>query len=92
MQLQTQLVLPPAPEDQMGVGVHQTRRHQTARGVEDLRAFFVPGGHGSGAHLGDDAVAAQHPRVLQQLHGALLRALPGGGALRRGQHADVLYQ
>ena len=90
MELHAQLVLPPAAEDQVGVGVHQTGGDQVALGVNDLSAGG--GGGRAGAHRVDDPVLHQDPGVLQNLDLALLGALLGGLALGGGQHTDVLYQ
>ena len=86
-QLHGQLVLPPAPEDQVGVGVHQTRRDQTALRVQLLR----PGGalRRPRAHGGNHAVLNAHPGVSEEPHVPLVRAPAGGPARRGGQKADI---
>ena len=87
VELEPQLVLPPAAEDQVGVGVHEARGHQFAAGVDDLGPRFVGR---VGADLRDEAVLDLHIRVLQHPDLALLRPAAGGFALRGGQHADIL--
>ena len=90
MELHAQLVLTPAAENQVGVGIYQTGGDQVALGVDDLSAGG--GGGRTGAHRVDDPVLHQDPGILQDLDLALLRALLGGLALGGGQHTDVFNQ
>ena len=85
VELQAQLVLPPAAENQVGVGVHQAGGGQLALGVDGP----IRRRGGAGPHLGDDAVLHQDPGVLEDLDFPLLRALSGAGTTGGGQHADV---
>ena len=90
VQLHAQLILPPAAENKVRMGVHETRRDELSLGVDDLR----PLGCGSlaGADGGDHAVLDEHPRVLEKLDLTLLAAAMGAFALGRGEQANVFHQ
>ena len=90
MELHAQLVLPPAAENKVRMGVHETRRDELSLGVDDLR----PRGCGSlaGADGGDHAVLNEHPCVLEGFDLPLLTAAMGAFALGRCEQADVFHQ
>ena len=90
VELQPQLVLPPAPEDEMGVGVHQAGRDQPSLSVDDLLPLLHR--RPAGADLDDDPVLHAYKGVLQHPDLALVSPPAGGFPLRGGQHADVLDQ
>ena len=81
--LHGQLVLPPAAEDQMGMGIHQTRGHKTPLCIDGLPVDFRGS---SGPDLPDFILLSQHPGILQQLHPGLRT---GGGAQRGGKLTDI---
>ena len=87
MQLEHQLVLPPAAEDQMRVRVDQTGRDQLPAGVDRLRAGSRR--RCAGPDLRNHIVFNEYPCVFQNADLALCPAAPRGGSLRRGQHTDV---
>ena len=90
VELHAQLVLPPAAENKVRMGIHEARRDELSLGVDDLR----PRGCGSlaGADGGDHAVLDEHPCVLEKLDFTLLCAAMGARALGRGEQADVFHQ
>ena len=90
MELHAQLILPPAAENKVRMGVHETRRDELSLGVDDLR----PLGCGSlaGADGGDHAVLNEHPCVLEEFDLPLLTAAMGARALGRCEQADVFHQ
>ena len=89
VELQRQLVLPPAAKHQMGVGVHQPRRHQTAAGIQNGAACSL---RRAGTQCGDDAVLDPQPGVTEKLDLPLGPPSLGGTAHRGGQKADVHHQ
>ncbi len=90
VQLEPQLVLPPATENEVRVRVHKAGRDEMALRIDDLRA--LTGGNRAGADGGDDAVLDEHPRILQEFDFTLLLAATGASALGRRQQADVSDQ
>ena len=61
VELVGQLILPPAAEDQMGMGVGQTGRGQSALRVDDL---LRPAGRLALTYGSDDPVLRQHPGIF----------------------------
>ena len=90
MELHAKLILAPAAENQMGVGVHQSGGHQLPAGVHHLGTAH--GRRRPRPHLGDLALGDQDPGVPQDLDLPLLRASAGAGAGGGGQHSDVGQQ
>ena len=62
MELETQLVLAPAAEDEVGVGVDKAGGDEVALRVDDFRA--LTSGNRAGTDGSDDAVLDEHPRIL----------------------------
>ena len=62
MELETQLVLAPAAEDEVGVGVDKAGGDEVALRVDDFRA--LTSGNRAGTDGGYDAVLDEHPRIL----------------------------
>ena len=62
MELKTQLVLAPAAEDEVGVGVDKAGGDEVAPRVDDFRA--LDGGNRAGTDGVDDAALDEHPRIL----------------------------
>lgn len=62
VELETQLVLAPAAEDEVGMGVDKAGGDEVALRVDDFRA--LDGGNRAGTDGGDDAVLDEHPRIL----------------------------
>ena len=62
VKLETELVLAPAAEDEVGVSVDKAGGDEVTLRVDDLRA--LGGGQSAGADGGDDAVLNEDPGVL----------------------------
>ena len=87
VQLERQLVLPPAAEDQMRVRVDQTGRDQLPSGVDRLRVGSRR--RCAGSDLRNHIVFNEYPCVFQNADLALRPASPRRGSLRCGKHTDV---
>ncbi len=87
VELEPQLVLPPAAEDEMGVCIDKTGRDQLALGVNDLCTLGALAF--AGADLCDHAVLNEYPCILHDLDLALCLSAFGGTAFGRCEHSDV---